>query len=134
MPEKKKIGLGLYGAFTYLDRDAFSIKLAWERHRWQIGKPYKTYSQGLEIGVFDASYIRFGAHSDATGEVSYDTFGLGLSLQGVLQLLLMNKPDPDSDIIHYLATHFDLTIDYAKYSGVDSPLDETAFTSICLSF
>lgn len=134
LPRMRKIGVSGYGALAYKSANIFSLRMCWERNRWEIGTPYKIYLQGGELGLMDAAFFRFGSYADIDGQVAYNTFGVGLSLHGIAEWLLLYRPEIENGILRYLATHVDFTIDYAKYSGIDSALDETAFTNLTLSF
>ncbi len=134
LPRMRKIGVGGYGALAYQGATIFSLQMCWQRDRWEIGEPYKIYRQGGEWGLMDAVFFRFGSYADVAGQVSYNTFGVGLSLHGVMEWLLLTRPEIDNGILRYLATHVDFTVDYAKYGGIDTPLDETAFANLTFSF
>jgi hypothetical protein len=134
LPRVRKIGVGGYGALAYRNAYIFSLRMCWEQDRWDIGPSYKMYRQGGELGLMDAAFFRFGSYADTDGRVSYNTFGVGFSLHGLAEWLLLTQPEIENGILRYLATHVDFTVDYAKYKGIDTPLDETAFTNLTLSF
>lgn len=134
LPRMRKIGVGGYGALTYKSTDIFSLRMCWERDRWEIGVPYTIYRQGGELGAMDAAFFRFGSYADAAGQEDYNTYGFGLSLHGIVKWLLLTQPEIDNRILRYLATHVDFTVDYAKYYGIESNLNKTTFTNLTISF
>jgi hypothetical protein len=87
-------------------------------------------SQGWQIGIAEMIYIRRGSFV-GTGNRSFTTEGLGLRASGILKLLKGLEVD-DSNVVSFIADHFDIRYDQSEYSAteIDNPLDNTKFSSV----
>lgn len=135
LPREHQISLSLYGGLNTRTITLLSGRLAWEHERWAISgaaDPINKY--GLELGFGNALFLRGGYHNNDPGKMNYTTFGIGLSLHGILRFLARDRRREDAPTLYYFMTHADLAIDYARYFGDKEAYDGTNFLKFSLSF
>lgn len=91
--------------------------------------------KGWQVQVAEFVYVRGGSFQ---GEIlpGYTTFGIGLRLNGMVELLAAcNLVDADDDVFGFLLDHVDLQYDHAEYTSATNPVvSGTSFSTINVVF
>ncbi|MCI0706535.1 MAG: hypothetical protein L0Y80_03500 [Ignavibacteriae bacterium] len=90
---------------------------------------------GWRMSVFELYSIRIGRFN-GTGTRLYTTFGYGVHLKGVWNIIDIVTGGPSSTgILAFLREHIDGAIHYSKYQTVadDAPLDETKYKGLIIT-
>jgi hypothetical protein len=98
-------------------------------HFWDnvvLGKynPQIVSKRGGELVLFETVAIRRGHYKDVDGAVNYETYGVGISLHGVLKTIaLVNPAMNSSTVMRFLIDHADVRFDTSEtgdsnFSGI----------------
>jgi hypothetical protein len=134
LPETRKRGISLTGAVNAGPATVGSARLTWEEERSGVGDPDHLYKRGWELGIMGSLYLRFGRYKDYNEGVVYSTRGFGIDTKGLVSWIMVFQPSVENSTLKYLTEHASLTFDYARFSEHNSPLDDTKFVKLNLSF
>ncbi|MCC6962901.1 MAG: hypothetical protein IT585_06585 [candidate division Zixibacteria bacterium] len=107
-------------------------------HEWQkdlVGSDAATIKKfGAEFGVLGSLFIRGGKYNDDDGQTDTYTYGLGLRAGGIIAWLARRSHiDPNSRLVRWVDSGFDVAFDYGRYDKGSSLISETNFYSLRVS-
>lgn len=135
LPRMSRTGLSVLVAAVSGDKEYCSIRGSLEWEKPLIGDSPVLARAGVEIGILGAFFARRGLLEFNEVDSRLSTYGLGFRLRGLLNELLQgNRADDSCSLGAYLARHFDLAVDYAKYGSQDgNAFSKTWFYAISVS-
>jgi len=135
LPKMRRFGLSMLVAVVSGSKEYCSIRGSLESDKLLVEHAQDEMKEGVEIGILGAFFARRGLMELDGTRRRLSTYGLGFRLRGLLQRATQDSAgDEDRGFGAYLARHFDLTVDYAKYgSQDDNSLSKTWFYAISMS-
>ncbi|MCX6833541.1 MAG: hypothetical protein NTW07_00155 [candidate division Zixibacteria bacterium] len=135
LPKMRRLGLSLLVAAVAENSEYCSFRASWESEKLLVGHARDQMKAGVEIGILGAFFARSGVQELDGVRSKLSTHGLGFRLRGLLPGASRDDAgNDDRGFGAYLARHFDLTVDYARYgSKEDNALSKTWFYAISLS-
>jgi len=135
LPKLSRTGFSIIGKVNRDSLSLFSIRFAYEIERSLYGHSKdKVFRTGYELGILGFLDCRLGHVDDDPGDIHINTYGFGISLNGITSWLNTSKSGNKNKTIKYLFDNLDVTFSYAKYADDDiEALSNTKFINISLS-
>jgi len=132
LPKMSRMGFSVAGALDWNERECLAIRGVVESETLLLGERPKASKRGVELGALGIAYFRLGDNDDEVPDSDLPTWGFGFRLRGVIQWLrLTERLAFARGIPGYLARHFDLSFDFARWRGAGG---KTQFMRLGLSF
>lgn len=136
MAEVKRSGHSLYAALNGDHVSRLSLRLVYENDSdGADSSAGVTRRSGIEIGLYDIAYLRSGVIDDVRiSRRKVKTYGFGLRLRGLLELVLSGAPASESFAGSFLARRLDVRLDYSRIKDApDMALGNTSFFKLSVS-
>ena len=138
LPKCSRSGLLLQMALDINESQLVSWTIAHEIESDLVADDYRTFRTGYEYGLFGTLFFRTGWATAREGSYNVDTWGMGVSLSGIISwLTTLEKLDSKSPFWRRVRDNLDISYDYSKYSAYadeDTPIAGTKFFRLSLSF
>ena len=138
LPKSSRSGLLLHMAVNINEAQLVSWVLTHEVETDLVSDDFKIFKTGYEYGLFGTVFFRTGWATDREGSYNVDTWGIGVSLSGLISwLTTLEKLDMKSPFWRRVRDNINISYDYSKYSAYqdeDNPVAGTKFLRLSLSF
>ncbi len=135
VPLYSKIGYGINAHYHKFNQTYFSFLFIYEREKDLVRNSDAYTRKGVELGLMNTLFMRFGEVRDFNyRESDYTSYGIGFSLRGFLTAFnSSNSNDSSSDVIGYIFKNIDVKFDWAKIDETRSALDNTKFMKLSIT-
>ena len=136
LPKMSRLGVSIRGALASYRKEYCSLRGSVQIEKPYVGEHHRLANLGLEAGALKSFFVRIGSTEVEGAKDNLFTWGLGFHLGGLFDWCGVRRCGEDGHGFRaYLARHFDLAVDYAKWSKVeDNQWSNTWFYAVSLSF